>query len=70
MGPFSIDEGLVKTEEPVTTVRILKTNTGKLIVVYAPVENGRAKVEGDYFIDGVPFPGAKIELDFMSLEAL
>ncbi len=64
VGPFSIDEGLVKAREPITTVRILNTNTGKLIVAHVPVENGHAKVEGDYYIDGVPFPGAKIELDF------
>ncbi len=64
VGPFSIDEGLVEAKEPITIVRILNTNTGKLIVAHVPVENGRAKVEGDYYIDGVPFPGAKIELDF------
>ncbi len=64
VGPFSIDEGLVEAKEPITAVRILNTNTGKLIVAHVPVENGKAKVEGDYFIDGVPFPGARIELDF------
>lgn len=67
VGPFAIDEGLVEeVEEPVTTVNIFNTNTGKYIIARVPVENGRAKVEGDYAIAGVPGTGAKICLDFMN----
>ncbi|MDR1656275.1 MAG: 3-methylitaconate isomerase [Deltaproteobacteria bacterium] len=64
VGPFSIDEGLVKAVEPVTIVRIHNTNTGKLIVAEVPVKDGRAEVYGDCAIDGVPGTGARIMLDF------
>lgn len=64
VGPFAIDEGLVKAVAPVTTVRIHNTNTGKVLVAEVLVENGRAKVKGDYAIDGVPGTGAKQMLDF------
>lgn len=64
VGPFAIDEGLVRAVEPVTTVRIHNTNTGKLIIAEVPVKNGKAAVTGDYSIDGVPGTGARIMLDF------
>ncbi|MEL7566677.1 MAG: PrpF domain-containing protein [Dehalobacterium sp.] len=64
VGPFAIDEGLVKAVEPVTVVRIFNTNTQKMLIAEVPVENGKAKVDGDYAIDGVPGTGAKIMLDF------
>ncbi|WP_341473973.1 2-methylaconitate cis-trans isomerase PrpF family protein [Desulfofundulus thermobenzoicus] len=64
VGPFAIDEGLVEAVEPVTTVRIHQTNTGKILVAEVPVKDGRAAVEGDLHIDGVPGTGAKITLDF------
>ncbi|HEC35895.1 MAG TPA: 3-methylitaconate isomerase [Anaerolineae bacterium] len=64
VGPFAIDEGLVDAVEPVTTVHIHQTNTNCLIVAEVPVVNGKAAVEGDYHIDGVPGTGARIELDF------
>lgn len=64
VGPFAIDEGLVKAVEPVTTVRIHNTNTGKILIAEVPVKDGYAQVEGDCAIDGVPGTGAKIMLDF------
>lgn len=64
VGPFAIDEGLVKAVEPITTVRINQTNTGKLIIAEVPVKGGKAAVEGDVHISGVPGTGAKITLDF------
>lgn len=64
VGPFAIDEGLVKAVEPVTVVRIFNTNTQKIIAAHVPVENGRAVVEGDYEIQGVPGTGARIDLEF------
>lgn len=64
VGPFVIDEGLVKAVEPVTTIRIHQTNTKSIIVTRVPVRNCRAAVDGDYHIDGAPGSGAKIELDF------
>ncbi len=64
VGPFAIDEGLIKAVEPITTVRIYNTNTKKILIAEVPVKDGKAVVEGDYRIDGVPGTGAKIALDF------
>lgn len=64
VGPFAIDEGLVKAVEPFTKVRIYNTNTKKVLIANVPVKDGKAVVAGDYHIDGVPGTGAKIELDF------
>ncbi len=65
VGPFAIDEGLVCAVEPATTVRIYNTNTQKTIVATVPTSEGRALAEGDYVIPGVPFPGARVDLEFM-----
>ena len=65
VGPFAIDEGLVKAVEPITRVRIYNTNTKKIIVAEVPVKDGKALVEGDCAIDGVPGTGARIMLDFV-----
>ncbi len=65
VGPFAIDAGLVSVREPETVVRIHNTNTGKIIVARVPVAGGRAIVEGDYAIPGVPGTGARIDLDFL-----
>lgn len=64
VGPFAIDEGFVEAVEPVTTVRIHLTNSNNILVAEVPVKNGKACVEGDYSIDGVPGTGAKITLDW------
>lgn len=64
VGPYAIDEGLVKAVEPVTTVRIHLTNTNRIIVAEVPVSQGKASVEGDLRIDGAPGAGARITLDF------
>jgi methylitaconate Delta-isomerase len=65
VGPFAIDEGLLPAIDPVTPVRVLSTNTGKHYIAYVPVRDGRAETEGDYTIDGVPGPGARIALEFL-----
>ena len=64
VGPYAIDEGMVKPSEPITTVRIHQTNTKSIIVADVPVIEGKAAVEGDCQIDGVPGTGARIMLDF------
>jgi len=61
---FAVDEGLVIPKEPTTLVRMLNTNTQKLIIAEVPVKNGKFLTEGDYSISGVPWTGAKILLDF------
>lgn len=65
IGPFAVDERLVEAVEPVTTVRVLSVNTGQIYLCHVPVRDGRAEVEGDYSIDGVPGPGARIALEFL-----
>jgi 2-methylaconitate cis-trans-isomerase PrpF len=65
VGPFAIDEGLIPAVDPVTPVRVLSTNTGKHYIAYVPVRDGQAETEGDYHIDGVPGPGARIALEFL-----
>lgn len=64
VGPFAIDEGLVAATEGTTRVRILNTNTGRLITAYVPVENGRHAVRGDFVIPGVPGSGSEIVMDW------
>ena len=65
VGPFAIDSGLVAANAPMTAVRIHNTNTGKILVAHVPVAGGRAKVTGDFAIDGVPGTGAEIRMDYV-----
>lgn len=65
VGPFAIEEGLVRGTDPVTTVRIWQTNTRKRIHAHVPTRHGLPQVEGEYAIDGVPGTGARIALDFL-----
>jgi hypothetical protein len=65
VGPFAVDEGLVKAVEPVTRVRIHQKNTNTLIVAEVPVKDGRFNEAGDYAIDGVPGTGSRILLRFV-----
>ena len=64
VGPFAIDQGLVKATGPETVVRIHNTNTSKVIVARVPTVGGRARIEGDYAIPGVPGTAARILLEF------
>lgn len=65
VGPFAIDEGLVPVTEPITSVRIYQVNTNTKIIADVPVLDGKHMIEGDYKVDGVPNPGAKITLRFV-----
>jgi len=65
VGPFAIDEGLLPAVEPMTSIHVLATNTGKSYIAHVPVRDGQAEVEGDYTIDGVPGPGARIALEYI-----
>ncbi len=64
VGPYAIDKGLVRPEEPFTLVRIFNTNTRKMIHAKVPVKRGKVITDGDYAIDGVPGTGARIEISF------
>jgi 2-methylaconitate cis-trans-isomerase PrpF len=65
VGPYAINQGLVRAEAPFTLVRIFNTNTQKMIYSKVPVKRGNVVSDGDYAIDGVPGTGGKIELSFM-----
>lgn len=66
VGPFAIEEAMIRGTDPVTHVRIWQTNTRKHILVHIPTEGGLPTVEGDYEIDGVPGTGAPVVVDFLS----
>ena len=65
IGPFAVDEGLVKAVEPITVVRVLNTNTNKIIEEHVRVKDGRAMVHGDEVIKGVPGTGSRIDMYFL-----
>ena len=64
VGPYAIDSGLVAATGDVTTVRIHNTNTRQIIIATVPTRDGRAVVDGEYAIPGVPGTGARISLEF------
>jgi 2-methylaconitate isomerase len=67
VGPFAVDEGLVRVEDgEASLVRIHQVNTRKLIHARFPVRDGRAEVRGDFAIAGVAGTGARIRLDFLA----
>jgi 2-methylaconitate cis-trans-isomerase PrpF len=66
IGPFSVDEGLVRAKGATATVRIYNTNTQKLIHAMFPLRDGRARYDGNLVIPGVAGSGAPVRLDFIS----
>ena len=65
MGPFAVDEGLVKAADGEATVRIHNTNTRKIIRSTFSVAGGQTVVAGDLVIPGVSGSGAPVRLDFL-----
>ncbi|MBY0331858.1 MAG: PrpF family protein [Acetobacteraceae bacterium] len=65
VGPFAVDEGLVRAADGEALVRIHQVNTRKLIHARFPVQGDRAVVQGDFAIAGVAGTGARIRLDFL-----
>lgn len=66
VGPFAVDEGLVRASEGEALVRIHQVNTRRIIHARFPVRRGRAAVAGDFAIAGVSGTGARIRLDFLA----
>ena len=66
MGPFAVDEGLVKVSGNEALVRIHNTNTRKIIHAYFALDEGKAAVDGDVAIPGVSGTGAAVRLEFLS----
>ena len=58
VGPFAVDEGLVRVPDGPAAVRIHNTNTGKVIVAHFEVRNGLSEVDGVLEIPGVAGSGA------------
>jgi 2-methylaconitate cis-trans-isomerase PrpF len=64
MGPFAVDEGLVKQAGAEALVRVHNTNTGKIIWSRFPLDHGQAAVDGALAIPGVAGTGAPVRLEF------
>lgn len=65
VGPFALDEGLVRASGSVAQVRIHSVNTGKLIHSHFGLESGSAAVSGALALPGVAGTGAPIRLEFL-----
>ncbi|ULX54122.1 putative methylaconitate Delta-isomerase PrpF [Cupriavidus taiwanensis] len=69
VGPFAISAGLVDPsripQNGVAIVRIWQANIGKTIIGHVPVTNGEVQETGDFELDGVTFPAAEVQLEFM-----
>lgn len=69
VGPFGITNGLVDParipQNGIATVRIWQANIGKTIIAHVPITNGAVQETGDFELDGVTFPAAEVQLEFM-----
>jgi probable AcnD-accessory protein PrpF len=69
VGPFAISNGLVDParipRNGVAVVRIWQANIGKTIIAHVPVTEGAVQETGDFELDGVTFPAAEVQLEFM-----
>ncbi len=69
VGPFAISGGLVDAsripQNGTAVVRIWQANIGKTIIAHVPITNGEVQETGDFELDGVTFPAAEVQLEFM-----
>ncbi|GJH16603.1 2-methylaconitate cis-trans isomerase PrpF [Caballeronia novacaledonica] len=69
VGPFAIAGGLVDPERVpdngVAIVRIWQANIGKTIIAHVPMTSGSVQETGDFELDGVTFPAAEVQLEFL-----
>jgi len=69
VGPFGITNGLVDPsripQNGVAVVRIWQANISKTIIAHVPITNGAVQETGDFELDGVTFPAAEVQLEFM-----
>ncbi|WP_062469416.1 2-methylaconitate cis-trans isomerase PrpF [Variovorax boronicumulans] len=69
VGPFAISNGLIDAarvpRDGVAVVRIWQANIGKTIVAHVPMTGGVVQETGDFELDGVTFPAAEVQLEFM-----
>jgi 2-methylaconitate cis-trans-isomerase PrpF len=69
VGGFAITQGLVDSsripERGIAVIRIFQANIRKTIIAHVPIENGQVVELGTFALDGVTFPAAEVQLDFM-----
>ena len=69
VGPFAIRHGMVAAERVpangIAVVRIWQANIGKTILAHVPMVDGAVQEDGDFELDGVTFPAAEVQLEFM-----
>src|SRR3990167_8683247 len=69
VGSFAISNGLVDAaripENGICTVRIWQVNIQKTIIAHVPITQGQVQETGDFELDGVTFPAAEVQIEFM-----
>ena len=69
VGPFAISNGLIDPsrvpKNGVAIVRIWQANISKTIIAHVPITEGAVQETGDFELDGVTFPAAEVQLEFM-----
>ncbi|MCE2867196.1 MAG: 2-methylaconitate cis-trans isomerase PrpF [Oxalobacteraceae bacterium] len=69
VGPFAISNGLIDPSrlpnDGIATIRIWQANIQKTIIAHVPMTNGAVQETGDVELDGVTFPAAEVQLEFM-----
>jgi probable AcnD-accessory protein PrpF len=74
VGSFAISSGLVDVRQllgegvqnGMATVRIWQANIAKTIIAHVPISHGEVQETGDFELDGVTFPAAEVQLEFMN----
>ncbi|MFY3456835.1 2-methylaconitate cis-trans isomerase PrpF [Achromobacter xylosoxidans] len=70
VGPFAISNGLVDPDRiprnGIAVVRIWQANIQKTIIAHVPITDGAVQETGDFELDGVTFPAAELQLEFMN----
>lgn len=67
VGPFAIEQGLVKAAGDVTNVRIHMLNTGSIAVARIRTPGGIVEYDGEARIDGAPGTAAPVPIDFLDI---
>lgn len=69
VGSFAISNGLVDAsripDNGVAVVRVWQANIGKTIIAHVPITDGEVQETGDFELDGVTFPAAEVQVEFM-----
>jgi hypothetical protein len=69
VGPFAISNGLVDASriprDGIAVIRIWQANIGKTIIAHVPMTAGEVQETGDFELDGVTFPAAEVQVDFI-----